>query len=81
MNKYFTLLIGILLTGSLFSSCKKDYCECTTYFEGTVIEHNEIIREEGFTCAIFETSEDSIAYYDGEEIVLQTKIVCVEVEK
>lgn len=81
MNKYFILFIGILLTGSLFSSCKKDYCQCTTIFQDVVIEQNDIVREEGFTCAIFEASEDSIAYSDGEEIVFQTKIVCVEVIK
>lgn len=71
MKKQFILTIGILLTALLFSSCEKDYCNCIHYFEGNVVEENDHIMLEGFSCEIF-------ADYDEE---LETGIICTEVKK
>jgi hypothetical protein len=64
MKKISVLVVIASFLLILLNSCKKEYCICNSYFEGTLVETFEQFKEEDQMCKIYEhrneTGADSI---------------------
>ena len=55
MKKIIPFFIAIFCVVSFISACKKkEYCSCSAYFKGKIVDTYEYEKEKGQNCADFE---------------------------
>ncbi len=54
MKRVITFFVAILSIVILVSACKKEYCYCSAYFQGKVVDEYQYEKEEDQNCKDFE---------------------------